>query len=68
MKEELLRLAGPRFISCALCFILGHRWKAFYQIEVCPVEYRRCERCGWIRHACDEIDWSASVKEQNNGG
>jgi hypothetical protein len=53
-----------------LCRIGLHRWTAFYDLEACPVEYRRCERCGWVRHACSEIDWSKVAASQggNDGG
>lgn len=54
-------LKAKELLARLRCFLFGHRWKAFYQREVCPVEYRRCDSCGWIRHACDEIDWSKAA-------
>jgi hypothetical protein len=51
-------------MSALLCRIIGHRWRYFMQ-EQCPLPYRRCERCGWIRHHCDEIDWSHVAGEQS---
>lgn len=51
-------------IRAMICFVFGHRWRANYELDACPLPYWYCDRCGGHYHYCNNIDWSRSSMEK----